>query len=241
VPTNWFLPQREFDPEKRELMDENPPWSAALAQDLHNLQSLNQWFGSYALIDRFLRRWFRPGQSLTVLDLCTATADIPRRIVDHARARAVAVQVDALDAQPATLTLAARECATYPEIRLVEADAIRWQPEVRYDFVFCSLALHHFAVPEAIALLRRMRLAARRAALVADLERSDLGLIGIYLLTQLVYRHPMTRHDGRLSMRRAFSGREFMQLANEAGWQNARYGRFPVARQAIWFENAPGA
>jgi hypothetical protein len=241
VPTNWFLPQREFDPGKRELMDEDPPLSAALSQDLQNLQSLNRWFGSYALIDRFLHRWFRPGQSLTVLDLCTATADIPRRIVDYARARAITVRVDALDAQSATLALAARECSAYPEIRLVEADVTQWRPEARYDFVFCSLALHHFPVPEAIALLRRMRSAAHRAALVADLERSDLGLIGVYLLTKLLYRQPMTRHDGRLSMRRAFSGWELLELAKQAGWQGARYGRFPIARHAIWLENAPGA
>lgn len=222
-------------------MDENLPWSPAFVLNLHNLQSLNRWFGSYALIDWFLHRWFRSGQSLTVLDLCTATADIPRRIVDHARARGMTVRVEALEAQPATLALAARECAAYPEIRLVEADVTQWRPDVRYDFVFCSLALHHFAVPEAVALLRRMRLAAKRAALVADLERSDLGLIGIYLLTALLYRHRMTRHDGRLSMRRAFSKREFLQLANEAGWQGTRYRRFPVARHAVWFENAPGA
>jgi hypothetical protein len=72
--------------------------------------------------------------------------------------------------------------------------------------------------------------------LFADIERSDLGIFGIYALTTLVFRESMTRFDGRLSMRRAFSFSEMESLARAAGWRGFGHRRFPFCRQAIWKE-----
>lgn len=218
-------------------MDKRQPVSPELVEDLHSLQQLNRFFGSYALIEHFLHRWIRPGDQVSLLDLCTATGDIPRLIVDWARARAVAIRIDAIDFQASTLAVAEPECAGYPEIKLIWADAFHFVPEAAYDYVFCSLSLHHFSAGGAVALLRRVRAFARKAVLIADLERSDFGVIGIYLLTQFIFRQQMTRHDGRMSMRRAFSATELQALATQAGWQRFGYRRFPVARHAIWLEN----
>jgi SAM-dependent methyltransferase len=235
--SNRLFPERSFDAAERELMDEDQPVSPELISDLQNLQRLNRWFGSYTLIDHFLQRWLRPGNQVSLLDLCTATADIPRYIIDWGRARAVTLRIDAVDFQASTLAVAEAQCAAYPEIKLICADVTRFRPETAYDYVFCSLALHHFNDAEAGALLRRARMFARKAVLIADIERSDFSIIGIYLLTEFVFRQRMTRHDARLSMRRAFSGAEFRALAAQAGWQGFGYRRFPVARHAIWLEN----
>ena len=100
-----------------------------------------------------------------------------------------------------------------------------------------AVLLHHFADNEAIRLLRRAQVMAQRGVLVADLERTDLGIAGIYLLTACVFREPMTRFDARLSIRRAFSFQEMRQLALAAGWKQFGHRRFPVCRQAIWLES----
>jgi hypothetical protein len=44
----------------------------------------------------------------------------------------------------------------------------------------------------------------------------------------------MTRYDGRLSARRAFSFGEFAGLAEKAGWKTFSHRRFLPARQAVW-------
>ena len=217
--------------------DERQPLSPELSADLRSLQRLNRYFGSYALIEHFLRRWVRPGAQVSLLDFCTATGDIPRLIVDWAQARAVRIRIDAVDFQPSTLALAKIECAAYPEIRLICADVMRFVPEALYDYVICSLALHHFSDDGAVMLLGRMRRFARKGVLIADIERSDFSIIGIHLLTEFFFRRPMIKHDGRLSMRRAFSTAEFNSLAVQAGWKGFCYRRFPVARHAIWLEN----
>ena len=222
------------------MMDRPQPVSAHLAVDLANLKRINRYFGSYALIRHFLRRWFRPGDTASILDLCTASADIPRFVVDWARRAPVSVRVVGVDFRESTLEIARRESRHYPEIEFICANVLEFEPAETFDLVFCSLALHHFSDRDAELLLRRVRKFATRGLLVADIARSDFGALGIYALTATLLREPMTRFDARLSMKRAFSVAELRALAAKAGWKNFGHRRFPVSRQAIWLEK-PGA
>jgi ubiquinone/menaquinone biosynthesis C-methylase UbiE len=235
--TNLLVPARIFDDAIVEMMDRPQSVSSELLVDLENLQRLNRYFGSYRLVRYFLRRWLHPGSSVTAIDLCTGFGDIPRFIVDWCRANDVSARITAVDFQPATLELAMERSHLYPEITFAVSDVLNFALPSPVDFVFCSLALHHFADDAAVRLLQQARSAAQRAVLVADLERSDLGIAGIYLLTSFAYREPMTRFDARLSFRRAFSFSEVRQLASAAGWQRFGHRRFPVCRQAIWLES----
>jgi ubiquinone/menaquinone biosynthesis C-methylase UbiE len=237
VCTNFLVPRRSFDDATIEMMDRPQPVSAELLADLQNLQQLNRYFGSYTLVRYFLRRWFRPGSSVRVLDLCTGFGDIPRFMVDWCRTNDVTVRITAVDFQPATLQLATERSRSYPEITFALSDIFSFVPERPVHFAFCSLALHHFADDGAIRLLQWTRSLAQTGVLIADLERSDFGIGGIYLLTSCLYREPMTRFDARLSFRRAFSYSEMRRLASAAGWQQYGHRRFPVCRQAVWLES----
>jgi SAM-dependent methyltransferase len=231
---NILVPVRKFEDATIEMMDRPQLVSAELLADLKNLQQLNRYFGSYKLVRHFLRRWFVPGSSISAIDLCTGFGDIPRFVVDWCRVNHVSVRITAFDFQPATLELAKEYSRSYPEITFAASDVFKVAFSTSIDFVFCSLALHHFADDSAIRLLRQARSMAQRGVLVADLERSDFGIAGIYLLTSCIYRTPMTRFDARLSIRRAFSFSELHRLASAAGWQGFGHRRFPVCRQAIW-------
>ena len=216
-------------------MDRPQPVSEELEVDLRNLRRLNRYFGSYRLIAHFLRRWIRSGMELRVLDLATGSGDIPRLVVDHARAVGAVVTVEAVDQQPSTLQIARRLSADYPEIQFIEGDVLTFEREP-YDVVLCSLALHHFSEADAINLLRRCRELSRRYVLVADLRRGWMATAGVYLLTSLFFREPMTQTDARLSAERAFSFAEFRSLAERAGWKSFGHAKFACARQAIWLE-----
>jgi len=237
VGTNFLIPARIFDTATVEMMDRPQPLSAELLRDLRNLRQLNRYFGSYRLIKSFLRRWFRPGISVTAIDLCTGFGDIPRFVIDWCRAHDVTARITAIDFQPATLELAMEHSRSYPEITFTVFDVLSFLPESQVDFVFCSLALHHFSDDAALRLLQHVPSMARKGILVADLERTDFGILGIYLLTSCAYREPMTCFDARLSIRRAFSFSEMRQMAARAGWERFGHRRFPVCRQAIWMES----
>jgi len=228
--------KRQFDPAEPELMDRPQPVTAELVSDLRNLRELNRHFGSHALIAHFLGRWIQPGAQLRVLDLATGSGDIPRLVIDHVREVGAKVTVDAVDQQSSTLEIARGLSADYPEIDFKEGDVLSFGEDGQYDIVLCSLALHHFDEATAARLLERCRRLSREFVLVSDLRRGFLASVGVYLLTALIYRDPMTRTDGRLSAARAFSFREFGSLAERASWHNFGHRKFRFARQAIWLE-----
>ena len=230
--------KRQFDPGSPELMDRPQPISADLASDLENLRQLNRYFGSHRLVLRFMRRWLQPDRPLRLLDLATGSGDIPRLLVDYARQIGASLQIDAVDYQASTIAIARRLSVGYPEIEYHCADVLEFASADSYDVVCCSLALHHFSDDDAVRVLRRCRELSRRFVLVADLRRGWLATIGVYLLTALVFRDPMTKRDGRTSAERAFSSAEFRELARRAGWKGFAHGRFLFARQALWIEPA---
>lgn len=229
--------KRSFNPAEPELMDRPQPVTAELASDLRNLRQLNRYFGSHSLVRHFLRRWIFPGAKLRVLDLATGSGDIPRLVVDHARKVGASVTVKAIDQQRSTLEIARGLSASYPEIEFSEGDVLTFREDgAPFDLVLCSLALHHFEEDDAVRLLARCRELSNKFVLVSDLERGFVATVGVYLLTALIFRDPMTRTDGRLSAARAFSFPEFRALAERAGWKNFGHRKFAFARQALWLE-----
>jgi ubiquinone/menaquinone biosynthesis C-methylase UbiE len=219
-----------------ELMDRPQPVSPELEKDLENLVSLNRRFGSHRLLLNFARRWLRPGRRYRVLDLATGAGDLPRALVSWARAREIDVSVDAVDFQPATLTIAAAASSSFPEINWIEGDIRTFSAVDPYDLVTCSLALHHFSEEDAVRILRNGAELSKRWMLVSDLERSAFTSVAVWLLTQFFYTEPMTRCDARMSAQRAFSFKEMKGLAESAGLTGAGHGRFLFARQALWLD-----
>ena len=228
--------KRSFDPAVLEMMDRPQPVSPELERDLQRIRQLNRWFGSYRLVLSFMRRWIKPGAQMRIVDLATGSGDIPRLLLDHARKIRAQIEVDAVDRQAATLEIARSLSAEYPEISYHAASILEWDCPQPYDIALCSLTLHHFSDEDAAKVLRRSRELSKRFVLVSDLRRGFLLRAGVYLLTALIFREPMTRFDARLSAERAFSFVEMRELAIRAGWENFGHRRFRFARQVVWLE-----
>jgi 2-polyprenyl-3-methyl-5-hydroxy-6-metoxy-1,4-benzoquinol methylase len=229
--------KRSFDPAILEMMDRPQPVSGELERDLERIRQLNRWFGSYRLILNFVRRWIKRGARTRIVDLATGSGDIPRLIVDYARQIGARIEIDAVDRQSATLEIARKLSADYPEISYHKVNIIEWNSADAYDIVLCTLTLHHFSEEDAVSVLQRCRELSRRFVLVSDVRRGFFLQAGVYLLTALIFRERMTRYDARLSAVRAFSFSEMRDLAVRASWQNFGHKKFRLARQAIWLES----
>jgi SAM-dependent methyltransferase len=236
VMTNLCLPERKFADDQPELMDRPEAEPADLDQALANLEKVNRFFDGYRLVRYVVDRWLKPNTSLSILDLCTGGADIPRYLVRLARSRGVRLRLVALDMHPVTLRIAQQRSSAYPEIQLVQHDALTFSPPRKFDYVLCLLSLHHFSAEDARLLLRRTLALADRGILMGDLRRSDFALGGVYFLTATLMRSRMTKADARLSIQRAFSWTELADLAQSAGWRSFRQKAFSFTRQAIWLE-----
>jgi SAM-dependent methyltransferase len=93
------------------------------------------------------------------------------------------------------------------------------------DVVICSQLLHHFTDAEIPDVLRELDRVARRRVIVSDLRRSWLAACGFWLVTWPLGFHPVTRHDGFVSVLRGFTARELSSHVLAATGQRAELRR----------------
>lgn len=215
-------------------MDVAATASQELQEDLRNLEILNRWFGGCGLVEQCVRRWWAPDRTWKLVDLAAGYGDIARHLVRLARQAGIAIEITAVEFNAATLSLAEEASADYPEIRFVEADIRSFPIPSETDILLCSLALHHFSSEDAVKILRRMKESDARHVLVTDLWRNRWLQLGVWILTSTLLRAPMTKHDARVSVRRAFSRAEFETMARKAGWSSYEWTHSGGVRQAIW-------
>jgi len=222
-----FAPARQFDPNEPELMDRPDVNKAWLREELETLEKLNR-FGGHQLMIRYLKHLLRPGkiEELSVLDLATGAADVPRAIVAWARETGRRIRVTAVDGNEEVLRSAREWCRDWPEIQLDRYDLLElpYGPG-SFDIVLCSLALHHFTNEGAIRILRRMNDLARIGYVVNDLQRNWLTIWTAELLARTLMRSPIVRNDGPQSFRAAFTVPELRGMAKEADLRNFRVKR----------------
>jgi ubiquinone/menaquinone biosynthesis C-methylase UbiE len=173
-------------------------------------------------------------EELSVLDLATGAADIPRAIVAWVRKSGIKIKVTAVDGNEEVLRSAREWCRDWPEIQLQRSDLLELPYEPKsFDIVICSLALHHFTTDDAIRVLRRMNEIARIGYALNDLQRSWVTIWTSELLARTIMRSPIVRHDGPQSFRAAFTVRELRSMAEQAGMKNFRIKRHQVNHRMV--------
>ena len=95
------------------------------------------------------------------------------------------------------------------------------------------LTLHHLDPDAAARCLREMRDVARTAVIVNDLSRGRIAWLLVWIATRLFGRHPISRHDGPLSVRRAYSVDELQVLAEKARLAGVTIRRFPFLARLL--------
>ena len=186
-------------------------------------------FGGYALtleaIGRAAARVPAP-RPLLVIDVGGARGDFARRLIRHGPSLGHAVRVVVVDRDPDLLALAV--AAKHPGLSVVRADATALPfREDSADVVTMSLTLHHLDPDAAVRSVGEMRTVARLGVVINDLLRTRLSLLLVWLATRCIARHWISRHDGPLSVRRAYSPDELRTLAEKAGVRTLRIERHP--------------
>jgi SAM-dependent methyltransferase len=167
----------------------------------------------------------------SLLDVGTGMGDIPRRAREVAARRGIVLETIGLEA--AEWLAAAGKRATTAAV-VGDGRALPFASH-SVDVVICSQVLHHFFDHDAIALLRELDRVARVRVIVSDLLRSDLAIAGLWLFSFVLGFHPVSRHDGIMSIRRGFTPGELSRIVRAATGADPRireYLGFRVA--AAW-------
>lgn len=213
-----------------ELLDGPAPFSE-LEASFSDISRLNRYFGGSWVTRSHLVRLLgkRRGEAITVLDVGSGGADIPIHLVRWARRSGRRLRVIALDRNRQILEVARRRAAAYPEISFVQADGLRLPVRAGgVDAAISSLTLHHLEPEAAPSLLAEMARISRLGFVVNDLMRSRLAYALIWLTTRLFAWNRMSRHDGPLSVLRAYTAGEIVALAGRAGISRIQIIRHPL-------------
>lgn len=224
-----------------ELIDEPGIAPEELSANLRDLERLNRLFGGTRLILHHLRPMLRRAQDgeIRILDVATGGADIPVAIVRWARRQGRRVRIVAIDKNPQMVRLAGDRMRQYPEVSLEIADALALPyPTGSFDVVLCSLALHHLPYVDGVRLLGALDRIGRWGFIINDLLRSWHAYLLTWLAMRLFCRGRLVRHDGPLSIRRAYTLSELRAMVDEAGVGGVRIHPHPFFRVAMVKEHS---
>jgi len=209
-----------------EILDDPSVEPAVRERSLTDVARSNRLLGGLRAALRELRAARRDLHTgATLLDVGTGLADIPARARLEADAAGIALTTIAVDEAPSLLVagrgrVSGSVCA--------HALALPFRDH-SVDVVMCSQLLHHFDDDAAPRLVRELNRVARRAVVVADLRRSWVAAAGFWLVSFPLGFHPVTRHDGVVSVLRGFTEPELRRLVTSAT------GATPVVRQHLGF------
>lgn len=214
-----------------ELLDQEGHDSGELARSLELVDRVNRWFGGRRALRRHLEELeVARGRRLRVLDVGCGAGHALLALRERWPGPGRPGLLVGVDRHPEITALAEENVGPVGQVVVVQGDALRLPFATdAFDLVICTLTLHHFFGGDAVRALREMARVACVAIVVNDLERHVLNYWAARLLAVTLWRaSPVTRHDGPLSVRRAFTRSELRRLGEEAGLADVRVRRhFP--------------
>jgi len=196
-----------------EILDTTDASPEEVHDSLVDLQRINRWFGGASttakLVDEIVRKTGR--NQLSMVDVGSATGDIPLTIQGRLALRGIRLDYTLLDRDPIHFA-----GTTVPRVR-GDALALPFRDN-SFDVVACSLLAHHLDPDELRGFAKEGLRVSRIALLINDLRRSYLHLAFVYAGKPLFRR--ITRHDSVASVWRSYTPHEMRNILNHGVARN---------------------
>lgn len=220
--------ERRAEPaELPELMDAPCSYEEfrACMRDLERVNRLTRGYGpTLAFLDRVVAaQGAELRRPLRVLDVGAGGGDMLRQVARWARSQGIEVELTGVDLNPHA-TRAAREfsggrgeAAEIRGIRWANEDVFRYEAAEGIDVVLSALFTHHLATTEVVEFVQWMERTARVGWFVNDLRRSERAAWWFRALPLIFRWHRFIKHDGPVSLRRAFVAEDWRRMLAAAG------------------------
>ena len=207
-----------------EWMDDPAVDEATFRDCLTDLAAVNGWTLARPPTLRWLAQATRDlprGTRFTLVDVGFGHGDMLRSIHRWATHRGLRPELIGVDLSPWSAPIA--RAATPPDMAIDyrTGDVFEARFDRPIDFIVSSLVAHHMTDDQLVAFLRWMEATAMRGWFVNDLHRHALAYHGFRVLSAIMRWHPMVRHDGALSVTRAFRRADWERLIARAGLDRA--------------------
>jgi len=167
-----------------------------------------------------------PAGEIRLLDVGSGGGDIARGLAQWGREAGHPLQVVAIDRNSEAVARAAARSRGFAEIQHVRGDAcdLPFGPD-SFDFVLSCMMLHYFSLADAAQLLAGFARIAKRAVVIADVERHWFPYLAIGVLARLTGERLVRRHFGNTVLE-GFTRSELVGLTEDAGFVRWRIQRY---------------
>ncbi len=200
-----------------ELMDTETVPPEDFARCLGDLAIVNRVTLAHRPTLAWLKRAVGDAQDFSVLDVGFGHGDMLRAIAGWAARHGKRATLSGVDLDPSS-ELAAR--AATPADMTIDyrtGDVFAFRPAPPPDFIISSLFTHHLPDAQVVAFIRWMEATAARGWFVNDLHRHAIAYYGFRGLAAVSGWHRFVRHDGAVSIARAFRRPDWERYLAEAG------------------------
>jgi ubiquinone/menaquinone biosynthesis C-methylase UbiE len=211
-----------------ELLDTDSGTTEEVAESLRDLQSFNQRLGGVSttrdLIQTVARKTGETDFSL--LEIAAGTGFVPTQVSRDLSSKGLELDITLLDRAPSHLP-------GNGKAKKIAADALSLPfLNSAFDFVSCSLFLHHLLPEDVVQFARESLRVCRIAVLVNDLVRHPLHLALAYAAVP-IYRSRITRNDAPASVKQAYTIEEMTDFFATAGAARVESQRHFLFRMGV--------
>lgn len=190
-----------------------------LAEILRDLARFNGAMQGHRPVLRWLDRAVQdipPDRTLTLLDIGCGYGDLLRAIRGWAQKRGRPLRLLGVDLSPQVIDVARSVTSVADDIEYHAADIFAFTPPSPVDFVVTSLVTHHLPDDLIVRFLRWMETMAARGWMIYDLQRSIVPFYFIALAGRVLRLHPVVTYDGRISVARSLTRKEWEARLTDA-------------------------
>jgi ubiquinone/menaquinone biosynthesis C-methylase UbiE len=209
-----------------ELLDGDDCPAEEVAKSLEDLSSINRRFGGVsttrALIERVVEVTGK--KELSVLEVAAGFGEVPRVVAQQLAAQGIHLELTLLDIKRSHL-LSGKHSIVADALALPFLDD-------SFDLISCNLFAHHLQPNEIIRFVREGLRVCRCALLINDLIRNPIHLALVYAGFPLM-RSYVSRHDGVVSVRRAYVSAEMREMISSA-FSNGPAPRIEISRHFLF-------
>lgn len=206
------LATRALEEELMDAPDLAPEIYAAVLRDLARVNRLTR---AYHPTLSFLGRALERRDRVRILDVGFGAGDMLRAISRWCAGHHIAAELIGIDLNPNSAAIARADTPAAMGIDWRTGDYTDLAGE-GFDIILSSLVAHHMNPVQLRGFLRFMMQEARVGWLINDLHRHRVAALGFPVLARIMRWHAIVRHDGALSIARAYRPEEWPPLLKNA-------------------------
>jgi 2-polyprenyl-3-methyl-5-hydroxy-6-metoxy-1,4-benzoquinol methylase len=231
---------------QRELMDDFSLHEEALRMNLKEIEAINRWLGSEkSLISaiNFLYQQQYPRikkNEIFITDLGCGSGDLLRAISRWGQTKAVNINLMGIDANEFILNHAKIASKQFPNIKYELINILSNDfKKLRFDITTLNSFCHHLSDNELIILITQLQRQNRLGIIINDLHRHWIPYFTIKYISKFLNFSYLAKHDGPLSVLRAFQKKELIHILTKANVKSYRIRWVWPFRWQVIISNLP--